>query len=236
MKHYQKIAEIIKKHRSKRQAALIDNLNPVIRGWCNYFAIASTSKVFKRLKNITFWKLWKWGKKRHQNKGRKFVKDKYFPKVGNRNWVFATKISNNELFTLKLHDEFTCEDQYIKVKGDASPYNGNLIYWSTRMGKNPEMPKRTASLLKKQKGKCNWCELIFRENDVIETDHIIPTAAGGKDEYKNLQLLHRHCHDGKTKLDLEVINNHQKEKRIKELYEWFNKLDWIWIDDIPTMV
>jgi len=24
---------------------------------------------------------------------------------------------------------------------------------------------------------------------------------GGKDEYKNLQLLHRHCHDDKTALD-----------------------------------
>ncbi|EAZ93018.1 group II intron reverse transcriptase/maturase [Crocosphaera chwakensis] len=199
--HYQKIAEIIRKHKSKRQAALIDNLNPIIRGWCNYFAIASSSKVFRRLKNITFWKLWKWGKKRHQNKGRKFVKNKYFHHVGNKNWVFATKISNNELFTLKLHDEFTFNDKYIKVKGNASPYNGNLIYWSTRMGKNPEMPKRTASLLKKQKGKCTHCGLTFKDGDLIELDHIIPKSKGGKDEYKNWQLLHRHCHDEKTKTD-----------------------------------
>ena len=235
-RHYQKVAEIIDRHKSKRQAALIDNLNPVIKGWCNYFAIASTSKMFKKLEHITFWKLWKWGKKRHQNKGRKFVKNKYFPSTGNRNWVFATKISNNELFALKLHDEFTHEDKYIKVKGDASPYNGDLIYWSSRMGRNPEMPKRTASLLKKQKGKCNWCELIFREGDVIETDHIIPTAAGGKDEYKNLQLLHGHCHDKKTKLDLDVINKHQRENRMTKFYKWFNKLNWVWNDDIPTMI
>ena len=74
------------------------------------------------------------------------------------------------------------------------------------MGKHPEMPTRTATLLKTQKCKCNYCGLIFREEDVIETDHIIPTAAGGKDEYKNLQLLHRHCHDEKIKSDLEIIN------------------------------
>ncbi|MEB3883690.1 HNH endonuclease, partial [Lyngbya sp. CCY1209] len=24
-------------------------------------------------------------------------------------------------------------------------------------------------------------------------DHIIPKCLGGKDDYKNLQLLHRHC-------------------------------------------
>ena len=29
----------------------------------------------------------------------------------------------------------------------------------------------------------------------MEVDHIVPRAIGGKDEYKNLQLLHRHCHD-----------------------------------------
>ncbi|MFO7092573.1 HNH endonuclease, partial [Limnospira platensis] len=37
--------------------------------------------------------------------------------------------------------------------------------------------------------------------DLIEVDHIVPRSQGGKDEYKNLQLLHRHCHDDKTALD-----------------------------------
>ncbi|MEG3990880.1 HNH endonuclease [Microcoleus sp. S28C3] len=34
---------------------------------------------------------------------------------------------------------------------------------------------------------------------------------GGKDEYKNLQLFHRHCHDVKTKTDLELIRKHNLE-------------------------
>ncbi len=71
--------------------------------------------------------------------------------------------------------------------------------------------------------------------DVIEIDHKIPSSAGGKDEYKNLQLLHRHCHDEKTRNDLETINNHKKEKRMKEIHKWFNKMNWIWIDDIPVL-
>ncbi|WP_434222989.1 HNH endonuclease, partial [Limnospira platensis CENA597] len=28
---------------------------------------------------------------------------------------------------------------------------------------------------------------------------------GGNDDYKNLQLLHRHCHDDKTALDEEMM-------------------------------
>ena len=74
-------------------------------------------------------------------------------------------------------------------------------YWSSRMGKNPEIPSRVATLLKKQKGKCTHCGLFFREDDVMEVDHIIPKSKGKKDEYKNLQLLHRHCHDIKTAND-----------------------------------
>ena len=35
----------------------------------------------------------------------------------------------------------------------------------------------------------------------MEIDHIIPKSKGGKKEYKNLQLLHRHCHDDKTTRD-----------------------------------
>ncbi|MHC5731628.1 MAG: HNH endonuclease, partial [Nostoc sp.] len=91
--------------------------------------------------------------------------------------------------------------RHVKVKGDASPYDGNLIYWSSRMGKHPEAPIRVATLLKKQKGKCTHCGLYFREEDVMEIDHTIPRIKGGKDDYKNLQILHKHCHDTKTALD-----------------------------------
>ncbi|WP_292803086.1 HNH endonuclease signature motif containing protein [Nostoc sp. NMS7] len=40
--------------------------------------------------------------------------------------------------------------------------------------------------------------MYFRESDVLEIDYITPKSVGGKDEYKNLQILHRHCHDQKT--------------------------------------
>ena len=232
--HYQKLSEVIDKHRGKSQDILIVNLNPIIRGWCNYFSTVVSGKAFNRLKNLMYWKLTKWGKRRHRNKGKKWLKDKYFQKNGDDNWSFAIK-SGDYLEPLMKHTDKKLV-RHIKVKGNASPYNGELIYWSSRMGKHPEMPKRTAFLLKKQKGKCNICGLIFQEKDVIETDHILPITAGGKDEYKNLQLLHRHCHDEKTKSDLKVIQDYQRKIRIDKFYKWFNNLDWIWEEDIPTMI
>ena len=41
----------------------------------------------------------------------------------------------------------------------------------------------------------------FTYDDIMEIDHIIPKAKGGSNDFVNLQLLHRHCHDIKTSLD-----------------------------------
>jgi RNA-directed DNA polymerase len=232
--HYQKVAEVIEKHSGKSQIELIKNLNPIVIGWCNYFSTVPSKKVFNRLTSLVYWKLMKWGIKRHRNKGRKWIKTKYFQQKGGDSWVFSARYKSRNLELLK-HREVPITD-YVKVKGNASPFDGNLVYWSTRMGRHPEMPTRTAFLLKRQKGKCPYCGLTFRENDVIETDHIIPTSAGGRDEYKNLQLLHRHCHDNKSKTDSNIIKKHKAEKMIKEICKWFNKLDWMWIDDIPVKI
>ncbi|WP_462162365.1 HNH endonuclease, partial [Microcystis aeruginosa] len=74
-------------------------------------------------------------------------------------------------------------------------------YWATRRGQAIDTPTRVAKLLKKQQGKCSRCGQYFTPSDLIEVDHIHPLRLGGKDEYKNLQLLHRHCHDEKSTSD-----------------------------------
>ncbi len=60
--------------------------------------------------------------------------------------------------------------------------------------------------MQRQKGKCNHCGLYFKDGDVLEVDHIVPKSKGGKNEYKNFQLLHRHCHDIKTATDGSLEN------------------------------
>ena len=60
---------------------------------------------------------------------------------------------------------------------------------------------RVAKLVKRQNGRCNHCGQHFHSEDQIEVDHIVPKSQGGKDIYKNLQALHRHCHDVKTRQD-----------------------------------
>lgn len=104
------------------------------------------------------------------------------------------------------------------------------------MGRYLSMPTSKAYKLKKQKGKCNWCGLHFREGDVLEEDHIISTALGGKNVYDNLQLLHSHCHDDKTTLDMIDIRKKQLSSFLAKLAKEWSKVDYFWIDDIPVTV
>jgi len=198
--HYEQIALVIEAHKAAPQTALISYLNPIIRGWANYYATVVSKVTYSKIDDLTYQKLKAWGKRRHPRKSGEWVSKKYWQSIGGDNWVFATRKEGLKPLRLLNHAD-TPIVRHVKVKGESSPYDGNLVYWSSRMGKNPEMPKRVTTLLKRQKGKCTHCDLFFRENDVIEVDHIIPKLKGGKDEYKNLQLLHRHCHDTKTAND-----------------------------------
>jgi len=191
--HLAKIAEVIDTHKTTPQAALISKLNPIIRGWSNYYSTVVSKETFSKCDHLTYDKLRAWARTRGKGS---INKDKYWRTVKDRNWCFSTEngleLSNHAATPIKRH---------VKVKGNVSPYNGDWIYWSKRRGEYPETPTRVSKLLKEQKGICSHCGLYFTSTDIVEVDHITPKSLGGKDEYTNLQLLHKHCHDTKTASD-----------------------------------
>ena len=227
-RHYRKVADVIKKSRGLNQATLIKLLNPIIRGWCNYYSTVVSEKIFSRIWHLLVHNLVKWGIHRHRNKGKVWVVNKYFHTVGGDNWTFATR-DGETAYILRKHSD-TDIKRYVKVKGKSSPFDGDWLYWSVRKGNHPEVSTRVATLLKKQKGKCTFCGNYFKDGDSIEVDHIIPKSRGGKNEYKNWQLLHRHCHDTKTASDgssgTKSTCNSGKPKPPLIPESWF------WIDDM----
>ena len=252
-RHYRRIANIVDRHKAAPQKALIVKLNPVIRGWSNYYRYSVCSDIYSKIDHLLTWKLLKWADHRHPNKPKKFKKSKYWKTKGGNNWLFSD--GNVELIKHKKNYNETDKKvrkmgrksqgtKFIKVQDSRSPYDGDTVYWSSRLGSHPNMPTSKAKLLKFQKGKCSHCGLYFKEEDIMETDHIIPRQAGGNSSYKNLQLLHRHCHDKKTATDLKLIaeHKHKKEqtKRINKMFHAFDKQfqmgQWVWVDDIPVWI
>ncbi|EDZ93500.1 MAG: HNH endonuclease signature motif containing protein [Limnospira sp. PMC 1291.21] len=111
-------------------------------------------------------------------------------------WLFCTKDGHR----LWKHS-YTPIVRHTLIRPEATLYDGNWTYWATRKSQAIDTPNRVAKLLKKQKCLCAWCGQYFTPSDLVEVDHIVPRSHGGKDEYKNLQLLHRHTRDDKTALD-----------------------------------
>jgi|JI102314DRNA_FD_contig_123_68609_length_2188_multi_10_in_0_out_2_2 RNA-directed DNA polymerase len=198
--HYKSIKEIIRSVR--KTEVLLMKLNPKILGWARYYRTVVSYKTFKWLNNLLFKALLKWQYKKHPTRSRKWLNRVYYHTKENRNWVFGIKSKdNNELISVKQYTDIPIE-RFVKVEGDRTPYDGNTLYWSSRLNNHPITSTNVAKLLKKQKGRCNICKLPFFPTDIIERDHIVPLSKRGSHKLNNIQLLHGHCHQSKTAIDL----------------------------------
>jgi RNA-directed DNA polymerase len=111
-----------------------------------------------------------------------------------KGWRFQPPGSDYQLYQHKS----TPIRRHVKVQGRRSPYDGDWIYWSTRLGKHPEVPLRVTTLLKRQRGKCPACELFFKDGDRMQVVHIVSKPTDGTDERHYRHLLHRHCYQAKS--------------------------------------
>lgn len=194
--HYRKLDKYVEENNSSNQAAVISFLNPIIRRWYHYQSPWNSKETFNKLDHLLGSRLYRWGKRRHPNKGKKWIARKYWRTIGNNNWVFASSRKEQDSFNLLLHAAFPAGLRWTKVQGTRSPYDGDSIYWSARMGENYKyLEPQKARLLKRQKGRCAQCGLNFNPGDSIEKHHLKPRAKGGNNADKNLILVHLHCHD-----------------------------------------
>jgi RNA-directed DNA polymerase len=190
----QKLADIVNRHKQTPQAALISRLNPVIKGWANYYATVCSKETLHTLDCHLYHKLWAWARRRHPKKGKRWRAQKYWH-YQQGSWTFAAgPLRLTKASQTPIH-------RHIKVQSTRSPFDGDWLYWGRRRGSHPEAPAGIAYLLKRQAGCCTYCGLYFTAEDQLEEDHIHPRSCGGTDTGANRQLLHRHCHDQKTAAD-----------------------------------
>jgi RNA-directed DNA polymerase len=186
-RHKDRIKEVVNQGKAKPQLVIIKELNPVIKGWCNYYSTKVSSQAFKYLTHFTVQTLMKWARRRHPKKSLHWIYRKYFGIQESYQWTFIKEKSR-----VIRHSE-TPIKRWVKVSQDRSPYDGDWVYWSTRMGRHPEVNKKTAYLLNQQRGRCTHCGLRFNMDDLMEIHHIDQNRRNNK--WENLTLIHRHCHD-----------------------------------------
>lgn len=188
--YQRKLTQIIMGSKTLSQELLLKKLNPIISGWARYFgrSDAATTHIMSKMDYLLYLKLRRWAKRR--TKSAASGARKYWRRVGTRKWTFGTKSGINLIYHV---DNVTSIKDYVKVIGESSPFNGEDLYWTLRLGKNPLMTRSQIALLQRQKGRCALCGGLFGSDDILEIDHITPLSKGGKKAYENSQLLHRHC-------------------------------------------
>src|SRR5262244_3592545 len=130
----------------------------------------------------------------------------------------ATPATDPEAVALRTHSEVAIT-RHSKVRDNRSPYDGDWVYWSTRRGWHPSVSPRLATLLKKRHGRCPPCGLYFHHDNCIEIDHINGDRRNARES--NLQALHGHCYDAKTREQCEYLprGKHDKPQDTEERRE-----------------
>jgi RNA-directed DNA polymerase len=193
-----KVRETVKGNKQAKAGNLIALLNPLIRGWANYHRHVNSKRTYVAIDDAIFKLLWQWAIRRHPNKPRRWIKEKYFKSVNNRNWVFSGETSDGEKLRL-MQAADTAIKRHIKIRGDTNPYDpGDECYFDQRLMMKWLMGEKGVGKLRRlwlqQEGICPLCHQKLTDKAERELHHIVRRVDGGSDNLDNLVLLHPNCH------------------------------------------
>ncbi|OZN24115.1 group II intron reverse transcriptase/maturase [Actinobacillus seminis] len=209
---YDKVKQPISKMKMAKQDDLIKVLNPMIRGWTNYHKHVVAKVIFNRMDSLIWKALWRWCRRRHPNKGKIWIKEKYFYSNATRNWIFGTVTNSNKGEQIPinlLYCGYVKIKRHRKIKSQYKPflpewemYGENLA--QARMYDEQSHRQQWQALYKEQKGKCALCNTSITKESGWHDHHIIYKMYGGTDSLNNRCLVHPECHQQIHRLNLNV--------------------------------
>jgi RNA-directed DNA polymerase len=196
-----KIKAILKANPTIQTGELIQQLNPIIRGWANYHRHVCSKYTYRYSDFAIFQALWRWARRRHpKNKNAHWVRKKYFRTYGTRTWTFSGEIrgrDGKEKIVHLLYAANTPIRRYAKIKARANPFDPQWeLYFENRIAarmKDSLSPK-LLTLWLRQKGKCPTCQQLISLESGWHVHHVVWRSNGGGNQLSNLQILHPACH------------------------------------------
>jgi RNA-directed DNA polymerase len=145
--------------RGANARTVIGRLNPIIRGWANYYRGVVSSRMFSALDDYLWRLTYKWALFTHSNKPRAWIVPSYFGQFNESRrdrWVFGDRASGAYMQKFA----WTRIARHWMVQGAASPDDPALTeYWAERRRKAPapSINKANLRLLAAQGGRCAIC-------------------------------------------------------------------------------
>lgn len=197
-----KVRKHIKESCDLTAGELIAELNPMIRGWALYHRHVVSKAIFHDVDHAIFQTIWKWARRRHRHKPRRWVKEKYFPDEGPNRWVFTGVLKGKEgqvkVVRLLAASSIRIE-RHTKIRARANPYDP---VWEQYFEKRLDVSMVTRlkgkrwliHLWKEQQGLCPVCLQKITKITGWHSHHILWRSKGGSDRVENRVLLHPTCH------------------------------------------
>ena len=193
-----KVRKIIKDNKTDKQEMLIRKLNPVIQGWVNNHRYVVSTKFFNRLDHEIFLSLWRWAKRRHKHKNRKWIVNKYWHTINGRRWTFAVELTGRNDDKKQYLSLVTATDTKIirfkKIVGKANPYDEKWDrYFEERDGErmlnSTKGRDRLISIWRKQNRSCPVCRERITSETGFKTHSIITNGTK-----RVAAMVHPWCH------------------------------------------
>jgi len=194
-----RIKEVLSNNKTAKQESIINMLNPMLQGFGMYHRFAVSKETFKTIDHDLWEKLWRWAKRRHPRKGKKWIMRKYFTTTIPK-WVFKDETGDKKIrITASIPTvRFVMIKSGMRVHADDKE---TREYWQKRVYTNALSQVYTIKverLMKKQKGICPCCgDPITKDNiadNMVHAHHMLPRSKGGSEKPNNLTLLHQSCH------------------------------------------
>jgi len=174
-----KVRTTIKTHKQLPAGKLIEKLNPLLRGWAFYHRHVVSKATFQRMDCAIFHCLWWWAKRRHPQKGVRWVRKRYFHTLGTRQWCFVGEVKRRDgtTYTMTLQRLGDIPIQgHIKIRGEANPYDPAWEeYFDRRLGRQwlaGEHRQPLVKLWNAQQGTCPVCHQRITKETGWNIHHI----------------------------------------------------------------
>ena len=186
--------------RGHRVEAVFWKLNPIIRGWANYYRRVVSSRTFNKLDAWMYLRARRYARHTHPEKSWWWRRQRYWGqwnKEKDDNWVFGDKHSGKYLLKFSW---FKIERHEL-VRGRSSPDDPDLRdYWWERQKVNAKhLSVEDIEMANDQGWVCRFCGMDLINGEELHRHHTVPRAMNGSQARSNRELVHLYCHQQETK-------------------------------------
>lgn len=120
-RHLAHLKQVIRDYRGSSQGGLIGKLNPIIRGWANYYKSCSSKAIFNQMSAQLYYKLRRWAAFRHPRKWPTWCYRRYWKRLDG-----LIRFTDGKHYLFQY--EHTKTQRHTKVIGSKSPFDGDWLY------------------------------------------------------------------------------------------------------------